>query len=175
MVGFCGARSLPGSFSSLVSSAVRSLPGPVAVGCAAGADRLVRGAAGGRARVFRVASFVRSGLPFAGALAARSAAFVRAVAVSSSPLLVAFVSAPCPAFLRPSSSPAACFCGLGSGSWASLALAVGLGVPVRVFVCGGGRSALPASWGSWSRCAAGGVWAGAWVLAPCAAQLPLFA
>ena len=151
VVGFCGSRSLSSSFAPLVARAVAASPGRfVAVGCASGADRFARSAAGARARVFRASSFVRPGVPFAGALAARSSAFVRAVAASPSPLLVAFVSAPCPAGLVPSPSPSRCFRGLGSGSWASLALAVGLGVPVVVFPCPLAGALLPGWWGSWS-------------------------
>ena len=130
MVGFCGSRSLPACWASFVARVCASLcpaGGPAAVGCAAGADSFVRAALPG-AVVFRVASFGSGRWAFA----ARSAALVRAVAASPSPLFVAFVSAPCPAGVVPSRS----FRGLGSGSWGAVALAVGLGVPVRVFWCG---------------------------------------
>ena len=167
-VGFTGSRSLPASFRVLVASAVAGLaPAPVVVGCAAGADAFVRSAAPG-ARVFRAASFAG---PWRGRLAARSAAMVRFVAASPSPLLVGFVSGSCPAGLVPSPAASACFAGVGSGSWASLALAAGLGVPVVVFWCGPGPVALPPAWGSWV--AAGGPLVGGWRLVPPAVQLSL--
>jgi hypothetical protein len=174
MIGFTGSRSLAKGFSALVSRVVAGVPGPVAVGCASGADAFVRAAAGSRARVFRVASFRRPDVSFSVSLVARSVALVRAVAASPSPSLVGFVVGPCPSAVSPSASPSACFCGAGSGTWASLALAVGLGVPVFVFWCGSGAPALP-FWGSWSRVASGPL-AGAWSLspAPAPAQLSLF-
>jgi hypothetical protein len=183
MVGFTGSRSLSSQFAPLVGSIVAAVSGPVAVGCAPGADTLVRSAAGARAQVFRASAFAQPGAPFSAALVARSVALVRAVAASPSPLMVGFVSAPCPAGLFPSPQPSACFCGRGSGSWATLALAVGLGVPVRVFPCGFAAASLPASWGVWSsvsgppvagRPAALAAWAGAWQLQPAVSQPSLF-
>jgi len=122
--------------------------------------------------VFSAAAFASPGAPVAAALVARSVALVQAVAASSRPALVAFVSSPCPAGLVPSPSPSVCFCGLGSGSWASLALAAGLGVPVFVFWCAPGQPSLPA-WGSWSLLPSG-VLSGAWALRPPAVQLSFF-
>jgi hypothetical protein len=169
LVGFCGSRSLSSSWAPLVRRIVggvlRSGRG-VGVGCAAGADRLVRSAAGGRACVWSVASGAwGSGR---GAFAARSVALVRAVAASGAGAgFVGFVSSPCPAGLLPSPSSSACFSGLGSGSWASLALAAGLGLPVVVFWCGPAAPAavLPLAWGVWSPVASG-PFAGGWLLSP---------
>jgi hypothetical protein len=175
LVGFCGSRSLSSSWSALVSSVVSSVLASgqgVAVGCASGADALVRSAAPG-ARVFRASSF--SG-PAAARLVARSVALVRAVAASGAgAVFVGFVSSPCPAAVSPSSSPSACFCGSGSGSWASLAFAVGLGLPVIVFWCAGSppppSPCLPSWWGgSWAPVSVGGV--PGWQFVP--AQLSLF-
>jgi len=171
LVGFEGSRRLSPSFRPLVVRIVRGVLGQgrgVATGCAAGADALVRSAAGDQALVFSVASgqWGRGRAAFA----RRSAALVRAV-VASGPgaSFVAFVSAPCPAGIAPARSwrsgrPV-------SGSWSALALAAGLGLPVYVFWCGSGKPALPAAWGSWSPVAAG-PFAGGWELGP--AQLELF-
>ncbi len=168
MVGFTGSRHLSRSFFPLVARVVSGHQGhPLAVGCAAGADLAVRIAAPG-ARVFRASAFGSGRQSFA----RRSAALVQAVAASPSPLLVGFVSSPCPAGIVPSSSPSRCFCGGGSGSWATLALAAGLGVPVVVFWCGSGPLALPAGWGSWL--AASASQAGGWRLSPRAVQPSLF-
>jgi len=164
LVGFCGSRSLPSSFSPLVSScvsAVSSVGRGVAIGCASGADRFALSAArraGASVSLFSASSF-GLGRP---SFARRSAAFVSAVASSGAGCgLVAFVSSPCPAGLSPSSVAARCFAGFGSGSWASVAFAVGLGVPVVVFPCVPSgvspSSVLPAWSGSWVS-AGSGVW-----------------
>jgi hypothetical protein len=167
LIGFCGSRSLSVSWLPLVRRAVGGALASgrgVGVGCAAGADRLVRLAAGGRARVWSVSSG-RWGSG-RGAFAARSCALVRACAGSGPGAgFVGFVSSPCPAGLLPSPVPARCFSGLGSGSWASLALAAGLGLPVVVFWCGPGApgAVLPLSWGVWSPVSSG-PFAGGWLL-----------
>lgn len=173
LVGFTGARSLGAPWSPLVASVVGSvLAGGrgVAVGCASGADLLVRSAAPG-ALVFSVASG-RWGRG-RGAFAGRSAALVRAVAASGPGAgagFVGFVSSACPAGVVPAGSwrsgvPA-------SGSWSTLALAAGAGLPVVVFWCGpwpgpGGSPPLPA-WpgGAWSPAAASGCWAAGWLWSP---------
>jgi hypothetical protein len=157
LAGFSGSRVLPASFAGLVSAVVGAAVASglgVAVGCASGADALVRSAAPG-ARVFRASAF-GSGRT---ALVRRSVALVRAVAVSGSGArFFGFVVGPCPRSVSPSASSSACFCGGGSGSWASLAFAVGLGLPVVVFWCGSGAPALPAWWGgSWAPASVGGV------------------
>ena len=144
-VGLSGSRSLSPAFAPLVRRVVASVVAsgrPVAVGCAAGLDAVVRSACPS-AVVFSAASFGVGRASFA----RRSAALVSACSA-----LVVFPSSPCPAGLAPSASASACFCGLGSGSWASAAFAAGLGLPVVVFPCG--FSALP-SWGSWSVAGAG--------------------
>jgi len=148
-------------------SGVLAAGGGVAVGCARGADLLVRSAAP-RAVVFSVAGGAfGSGRS---AFARRSVALVRAVASSGSgAAFCGFVSSPCPAGLVPSPSSSACFCGLGSGSWASLAFAAGLGLPVVVFPCGFPAASLPASWGVWSPAVA--PFGGGFLLSP-PARLP---
>ncbi len=97
-------------------------------------------------------------------LARRSEALVRAVAASSGRRgLVAFVSVSCPLDVSPSRR----FAGRGSGSWGAVALAVGLGLPVVVFPCGVGPSALPGWWGGhWVPVARSGLWAGAFRFVP---------
>lgn len=165
LVGFTGSRRLSSAFAPLVGAVVASVVAGghgVAVGCAAGADQLVRQAAPG-ALVFSASSFAAPGLPPRAALVARSAALVAAVAASApGAALVGFVASPCPAGLMPSPRAGACFAGRGSGSWASLALAAGLGVPVVVFCCGV-PPVLPA-WpgGTWAPAAPSGVWAAGW-------------
>lgn len=166
--GFCGSRSLPPAWAVRVGQVVRGVQAAglgVAVGCARGADQLVRQAAPG-ARVFRASSF-GSGR---GAFAARSSALVRAVSQSGpGAVLVGFVSSSCPAGVVPARSWRS---GLPpSGSWSALALAAGLGVRVFVFWCGGGQDALPAWGGSW-QFVCFGPYAGGWQFVP--AQLELF-
>lgn len=99
-------------------------------------------------------------------LARRSEALVRAVAASPGRRgLVAFVSSPCPLDVAPSAR----FAGRGSGSWGAVALAVGLGLPVVVFPCGLGPSALPGWWGGhWVPVASSGLWARAFRFVPLA-------
>ena len=158
VVGFSGGRRLSPAFRPLVSGVVAKVLAAgrgVAVGCAAGADGFVRGAAPA-AVVFSVAAFGSGRSAFA----RRSAALVRSVAAGGPGSgLVAFPAAPCPPGLVPSASVSACFCGLGSGSWASAAFAAGLGLPVVVFPCG--FSALP-PWGAWRPLS--GAWSGGFLL-----------
>lgn len=105
-------------------------------------------------------------LPFAVALARRSAAMVSAVRASGAGAgVLGFLSRPCPAhprtgkLLLPAPSSTRCFAGFGSGTWATLAFAVGVGLPVVVFPCGLGRAALPSHWGgTWQAAAASGPW-----------------
>jgi hypothetical protein len=104
-------------------------------------------------------------VPLAGRLAARSIACIRAVATAGG-TWCAFPGQACRAGLRPSSSAAACFSGLGSGTWASLALAVGMGLPALIFLPTG--VGAPAGWGLVSL---GGGW---WSAAPPAIQLAMF-
>lgn len=168
MVGFCGSRSLPARFAGQVAAVVSAVAegGPVAVGCAAGADALVR-AACPSAAVFRASAF-GSGR---GAFAARSAALVRAVVASPSPLLVGFVASASPAGVVPSSSwrsgrPP-------SGSWSSLALGIGLGCAVSLVWCASGPARLPVwAGGAWAAGSLGQVACWSWV--PAALQPSLF-
>lgn len=151
-VGFSGSRSAPAPVLSLASALALSVGrsgGLVLVGCAAGVDRAVRVSplGVGRCVVFRASSWRARGLPFRAALAARSAAFVRALAGSGG-CLVSFPCAPCPPGLLPVRSWPG---GVGSGSWGSVALAAGLGVPLFVLPAAGALGpSLPSSWGSWS-------------------------
>jgi len=164
-VGFCGSRSLPGSFAPLVSSVVAGVVAsgaPVVVGCASGSDQLVR-AACPSASVLSVASGAFGSGP--GAFAARSSALVRQVAGAGG-VLVGFVSSPCPVGVVPASSWRS---GASvSGSWSSLALAAGLGAGVVVFWCGPGAPLLPCWGGGWVPTGRG------WVWSPLGAQASLF-
>jgi hypothetical protein len=172
LVGFTGGRDLPVKWASLVERVVKSVrqgDRRPAVGCAAGADELVR-AADPDALVFRV----RSGEwgPGLGAYAARSAAMVAAVAASGAGAgVVGFAGEPCPVRLKPARQAYDCFAGFGSGTWATMALAVGLGLPVVVFWCSDLPVSLPA-WpgGSWQPAAAEGLWAQGWRWTPAAEQ-----
>ena len=111
-------------------STLRLLPATasVLVGCAPGIDALVR-AACPAAQVLRAVDYGVG----RGALAARSIACVRAVALAGG-VWVSFPDVACPSGLRPAACASACFAGFGSGSWASLALAIGLGVRAAVFL-----------------------------------------
>ena len=176
LVGFSGSRSLPVSFASFVACVVaafaRSGRG-VAVGCARGADALVRAGAascGAPLSVFSVAS----GAFGAGraAFARRSVALVRAVAASGAGSgFVGFVSVPCPSGVAP--APSWRSGARVSGSWSSVALAAGLGVPVVVVWCASGAPVLP-SWpaGSWAPVALCGASAWRWCPASAPARLP---
>lgn len=162
LVGFSGSRGLPPAVaSSVVCLRFRSV-GLSLVGCAAGVDWCFRAGlsgAAGSVQVFAAASFGVG----RGSFAARSVAFVRALATGDG-VLVSFPSSPCPAGLRPWASASRCFSGLGSGSWASLAFAIGSGVPCWVYSpCG-----VPSSWGF---VAAGGGW---FSFVPAAVQSSLF-
>ena len=166
LVGFCGSRSLSDPASkrlvSRVVSSVLASGRSVAVGCALGADALVRASAPS-ASVFRASSF--GGGSRRSPLARRSATLVSTVSSSGPGAgFVGFVSSPCPADLAPSPSSSRCFRGLGSGSWASLALAAGLGLPVVVFPAGLSPAYLPASWGSWAPLS--GTWSSGYRLVP---------
>lgn len=125
MIGFCGSRVLSPAFAPAVAAVVGGLgPGPAVVGCAPGADFLVRRARPD-AQVLRASDYGNG----PGAFVARSCAVVRAVAAGGpGSLFVGFVSVPCPAGIVPASAwrsgrPV-------SGSWSSLALAAGRGVRV---------------------------------------------
>lgn len=159
VLGFSGSRSVvPPVLGSVLLLAVGSST-PVFVGCARGVDAAVRsGLPASRVRVFRVSGLGR------GAFAARSAAFVSALA-SAGGVLFSFPSAGCPSGLVPAASASRCFSGSGSGSWASLAFAVGLGVPAFVWLPAG--VVPPAAWGFVSL---GGGW---WSLSPSVVQLSL--
>ncbi len=127
-----------------VLALVEESSAPVLTGCARGCDRAVVERLGPRVTVFRVSGVGR------GAFAARSTAFVRALAAAGGTLL-SFPAGPCPAGVVPSSSWRSAS---GSGSLGSLALAVGLGVPCVVWLAGEppawGFSPLGGGW--WSIC-----------------------
>jgi hypothetical protein len=124
-VGFTGSRSLGPTWSALVGQvvgAVASSGRGIAVGCAPGADALVRALAPG-ARVFAASDYGTGRWAYA----ARSQALVRAVLASGPGAgLVGFVAGPCPRSIVPShrwvsgETP--------SGSWSTLALGVGAGL-----------------------------------------------
>jgi hypothetical protein len=130
-VAFSGSRSLPPSAAPFVSRVVRSVVAGGAVpvvGCAGGADALVRAAsvaAGVSPVVVAARGFGGARVLSRGLFAARSAACVRAAAGSAGGF-VAFVASACPAGVVPSASPSVAFGGGGSGSWASVAFAAGL-------------------------------------------------
>lgn len=159
VVGFSGWRALSGvplSLLSAVAASACSSGCAVWVGCCvSGADAAVRSvcsSAGVVPRVFRASSSVP------GAVAARSAALVRALAGVGG-LLVSAPGVPCPAGVVPARSWRSGAC--PSGSWSSLALAVGLGVPV--LVVGLPASSLPRwSGGAWVACSSVGAPCFAW-------------
>ncbi len=157
LVGFSGSRS---SVPAVASSVAALVSGRVLVGCARGVDSFFRGCFPS-AHVFSVYEFGAS--PSRGAFAARSVAFVQALAARDG-VLVSFPSSPCPVGLLPSASSSRAFSGLGSGSWASLALAVGRGVQCFVFAPFG----VPTGWG-FAPC--GGGW---FQFVPSGCQLGLF-
>ena len=173
-VGFSGSRSLSAGWAPLVRRvvcAVSASGASVLVGCAAGADALVR-ASCFDAQVFSARSLFPQ-LPLRAALAARSVALVQALVPDGQ--LVAFTGGPCPAYIFPgrqweSGMPP-------SGTWSTLALAAGLGLPAFLFWCAAGPAALP-DWPCWSWSpVAAGPFAGSWRLAlsrPAAAQGELF-
>lgn len=139
VIGFSGSRSLPegDSLDSLLLC-LDYVPASahVVVGCAAGADAVVRDAFPG-CEVFRASRFGVGRASFA----QRSAAVVAAVAAAgSSGLWVSFPSGRCPSGLVPCRSWRS---SSGSGSWGSLALAAGSRVPCLVFSPAG----FPSGWG----------------------------
>ena len=169
MVGFTGSRSLSGKFKSLVTLVVSSFANQqITVGCAQGADQFVRSTAPS-CNVFYASSYLG---PPAARLAQRSAALVRTVAASAHPLIIGFVTGPCPTGLQPAPQPSLCFAGFGSGTWAALALAAGLGVPVIAYWCANQPVNLPLTWGQWQPCTSAGHTG--YCLQPAAVQLSLF-
>ena len=173
-VGFSGSRSLSGSGLLALRSLLSFVPRSgcrASVGCAAGADLLVRSVLAGfpGLLLFSVASG-RFGVGRA-AFARRSSRCVLSVAAGSRGLLVVVPGGACPAGVVPSRS----FSGGGSGSWGSAAFALGRGRRVLLWLPSG---CLPPSWAgvSWSSAGALGS-AGCWWLGvPAAAvsQLSLF-
>ena len=172
-VGFSGSRSLSPAASAALSALLPSVPAGVrvSVGCAAGADAVVRSwfGAAGSVLVFSVASG-RFGSGRS-AFARRSSRCVLSVASGSRGLLVVVPVGACPAGVAPSRS----FAGRGSGSWGSAAFALGRGRRVLVWLPSGVR---PPLWSgvSWSAAGAFGS-AGCWWLgvpAPRVVALSLF-
>lgn len=150
-VAFSGSRSVVPP----VLASVLALVSPrafVAVGCASGVDAAVRSSVCG-CSVFSASSFAASS--WAGRLALRSAAVVRAGAGRSPALVLVFPSGACPRGLAPSPSVSACFAGFGSGSWSSAAFAAGLGAPLLVF--------SPVGVPAWGFASLGAGW---WLLSP---------
>ena len=172
-VGFSGSRSLSPAASAALSALLPLVPAGVrvSVGCAAGADAVVRSwfGAAGSVLLFSVASG-RFGSGRA-AFARRSSRCVLSVAAGSRGLLVVVPVGACPAGVAPSRS----FAGRGSGSWGSAAFALGRGRRVLVWLPAGSR---PPVWSSvsWSSAGAFGS-AGCWWLgvpAPRVVALSLF-
>ncbi|MEO1340199.1 MAG: hypothetical protein AAFV28_03415 [Cyanobacteria bacterium J06635_13] len=170
-VGFSGSRSLSPAASAALSSLLPLVPAGVrvSVGCAAGADAVVRSWFGGAASLLVFS--VSSGRFGSGrsAFARRSSRCVSSVAAGSRGLLVVVPVSACPAGVRPSRS----FRGFSSGSWGSAAFALGRGRRVLLWLPSGSR---PPVWAgvSWSLSSvAGGCW---WlgVPVPAPAQLSLF-
>ena len=172
-VGFSGSRSLPPVASAALSALLPCVPAGVrlSVGCAAGADAVVRSWFGAvpSLLVFSVASG-RFGSGRS-AFARRSSRCVLSVAAGSRGLLVVVPGGACPAGVRPSRS----FSGRGSGSWGSAAFALGRGRRVLVWLPSG---SLPPAWSSVSWSSAGALGsAGCWwlgVAVPSPVQLSLF-
>ena len=170
-VGFSGSRSLSPAAAAALSALLPLVPSGVrvSVGCAAGADALVRSWFGGSVLLFSVASG-RFGSGRA-AFARRSSRCVSSVAAGSRGLLVVVPVGACPAGVAPSRS----FSGRGSGSWGSLAFALGRGRRVLVWLPAGSR---PPVWSSVSWSSAGALGsAGCWWLgvpAPRVVSLSLF-
>ena len=172
-VGFSGSRSLSPVASAALSALLPSVPAGVrvSVGCAAGADAVVRSCFGGAGSllVFSVASG-RFGSGRS-AFARRSSRCVLSVAAGSRGLLVVVPSGACPAGVVPSRS----FSGRGSGSWGSAAFALGRGRRVLLWLPAG---SLPPAWSGvcWSSAGAFGS-VGCWWLGvpvPPPSQLSLF-
>lgn len=167
-VGFAGSRAGAGAGAAgRLAGAAAAAGCSVLASCGSGAPAAALAAAGAAGRLFSVAAPQFAALPFPARLAARAAAFVRALAASPAPVLLCWPGCPAPAGLLPGRSWQSC----GSGSWSELALAVGLAVPVVVFLPPGVQP--PAGWGVWS-VAVVGPFAGGWSLRPAAAQLSLF-
>lgn len=171
-IGFSGSRSLSFALQRQITAVVTgvlALPCPpvIGVGCAPGADAVVRHMVPeDMLRVFRVEPPVSRG-----EFATRSTRFVTWVASVPSSFLFVWPGCRCPSGLVPSAHSTRCFRGLGSGSWASAALAAGRGVSVVVFGLPGVD--LP-SWpgGSWSLSPQFGVSAYRWF--PACTQGSLF-
>lgn len=156
MVGFTGSRKLSSCWQPQVAALVQRAQSSghvVGVGCAKGADALVRGQAS-QPLVFSV-----SGGAFGagrGAFVRRSQALVTAVVGSGAGAwLAAFVSSPCPAGIAVANTWRSGV--VPSGSWSTLALAVGHGVPVFVVWCGSGKPQLPSWAGCWHPVTVAGV------------------
>jgi len=147
VVGFSGSVAPAAASLAAVAQVAAALPvgAPVVVGDAPGVDQRARQLVP-RARVF-FASTYGSGR---GSFAARSIACVQACAPAG--VWCSFPARPAPAGLRPSSSAAACFSGLGSGTYASLAFALGSGLGAVVFLPAGVVSP------GWGLSPAGGGW-----------------
>ena len=160
-IGYTGTRHahlVPANLAGLVQQLSHL---PALVGCAAGADQVVR-QLHPAAQVFQAANR-RQGWQ----LARRSIAMVQALAASPVPALVIAPGSACPASVAPSAAPGRCFNGSGSGTWATAAYAAGLDIPI--FIIG----QPPAHWlGNWRQVTAGPL-TGLWQYQP-PVQLSLF-
>ena len=158
-VGFAAWRRSPASVraraASLASLAVgrgASLFVPAPAGSAPSVAAAVL-AAVGRDRV----SLFSASFSGRGALPARAAAALRALAAAPAPVLLAWPNRSCPPSL---SGPSRSWSSCGSGSWSEVALALGLGVPVVLF------DAPAPHWASVGRSWSSGPLAGGLLLSP---------
>jgi len=127
-IGFTGSRYLRGrdyARCQNIAEIVCNYGMRVLVGDAPGADDAVRCGVPS-AQVF----YPLAHLPHRAALAIRSVSMIKALALSTAPLLIAYPISPCPDGLRPSRHAQDCFNGKRSGTWATVCYAIGRDIPV---------------------------------------------
>ena len=149
ITAFCGSRNLPSKYSNIISKIVQSVIDDghdIVVGCADGADKMVRTAAP-NATVLYASDYGHSKSSFA----RRSQAVVKTATIG----MIGFTDKPCPNGIVPASSwrsgkPT-------SGTWSSLALAAGFDLTVTVYWCSDDDVDLP-NWpsGQWTNIAKNG-------------------
>lgn len=160
-VAFSGSRSCPGAVAAVGEVLPLVAPGTaVSVGCAKGVDAAVRQALPD-CTVFSALEYKKPKLPYAAALALRSAACMRSVAPSGLVVVCPQAGRFCAKEVKPGPK----WAGGGSGSWASAAYALGLGCSVLLWVS---PDTAPPRWvhelhrKHWI-CSVGGYW---WFLQP---------
>lgn len=155
MVGFVGSRRVGEDYLQQVAQVAKAFAegeAEILVSDARGACEVVRQALP-QAKV--ICAHIAPDIPVEAGLVRRAVALVQSVALAGG-RLVAFVSRPCPAGLKPSRNPSQCF-GFKSGTWSEVALAVGLGVEVVVVWCAPEPPSPPAwSGGCWEQVQIGG-------------------